>query len=257
MVLDAAGGVCQWNMSSGRCSRVLADPGWYSGGSWNSAISGDASTVAFQDQAGTGVDVLSVVTGRQIAHFADPDGTPLAGAEYTGSNVLGSAVSLDKDGRVLTVGDARGNLYVWDVTANKLITTLHFSPAATLAGAAPASILSPDGQTVLVPSTGNGLRPTLWNIINKANVTPVDIRWPRTWDKGTGSVFFTSDSEDIITYRDDGSGADLWDATTRAHIASLPFSGRFSNMGLEVYAASDNQILTDDGTSRIFLWRIS
>jgi serine/threonine-protein kinase len=254
LVLDAAGGVCRWDLSSTRCSPVLADPSWYGGGTWNSAISGDTGIVARQDQAGTGVDVLSLAAGRQITHVTDPDGALLAGGNYTGGNVLGSAVSLDKDGRVLTVGDARGNLYVWDVTTGKLLATLHFNPATTLNHSAPAATLSPDGRTVLVPDAGNRLQATLWNSSTGANITPADARWPQTWSD-IGKVFFSSDGEGIVTYRDDGSGADRWNATTRAYLAALPFSGRYSNLGLEVYAASGQAVLTDDGTSQTFLWR--
>ena len=257
MVLDAAGGVCQWKLSGTACQQVLADPGWYQGGTWNSAISGDGSTVAFQDPAGTGVDVVSLATGRQIGPFPDPDGALLVGAVYTGSNVLGSAVSLDQDGGVLTVGDTRGNLYVWDVTTNHLLATLHFSTAGPLNGSGPAATLSPNGQTVLVPYAASAAQSTLWNVSTKANVTPVDTRWPRRWDEGTGSVFFTSDGQGIVTYRDDDSGADVWDTATQAHIASVSFSGKYSSMGLEMYAASGREILTDDGKSRTFLWLTS
>jgi WD40 repeat protein len=255
LVLDAAGGVCRWNLSGPRCSPVLTDPSWNNGGTWNSAISGDTSTVAVQDQAGTGVDLLSLATGRQIAQFTDPDGALLVGGNYTGSNVLGSAISLDKDGRVLTVGDARGNLYVWDVTTGKLLATLHFNPATTLNHSAPAGALSPDGTVVLVPDAGNGLQATLWSSSTGANITPADVRWPRTWSD-IGRVFFSSDGRGIVTFRDDGSGADRWDVTTRAYVAALPFSGSYSNLGLEVYAASGQAMLTDDGTSQTFLWKV-
>jgi serine/threonine protein kinase len=255
LVLDAGGGVCRWNLSSTRCSQVLPDPSWNNGGTWNSAISGDTTTVAVQDQAGTGVDVLSLATSRKIAHVTDPDGALLVGGNYTGGNVLGSAVSLDKDGRVLTAGDARGNLYVWDVTTGRLLATLHFNPATTLNHSAPAAILSPDGQTVLVPDAGNGLQATLWSSSTGANISPADVRWPRTWSD-IGRVFFSSDGQGIVTFRDDGSGADRWNAITRAYVAALPFSGSYSNLGLEVYAASGQCVLTDDGTSQTFLWKV-
>jgi WD40 repeat protein len=256
LVLDAAGGVCRWDLSGTRCSTILTDPDWYSGGPWNSAISGDASTVAYQDSDGTGVDVVNVATGTQVAHFTDPDSAQLMGANYGGNNVPGSAVRLDKDGRVLTVGDANGNLYVWDVSTNQLLATLRFSPTAALKDLAPAAILSPDGRTVLIPDAATGLQSTLWNISSKANVTPADALWPQNWDKGTGSVFFTSDGQGIVTYRDDNSGADLWNATTRAHIATVLFTGSYSTMGLEVYAASGQEILTDDGSYHTYLFKI-
>jgi WD40 repeat protein len=255
MVLDAAGGVCQWDLSGTRCSTMLADPDWYNGGPWNSAISGDASTVAYQDSDGTGVDVVNVATGTQVAHITDPDGAQLMGANYGGNNVPGSAVSLDKDGRVLTAGDADGNLYVWDVSTKQLLATLHFSPTAALKDLAPAATLSPDGRTVLIPDAVSGLQSTLWDIGTKANITPADARWPKNWHSSTGSVFFTSDGQGIVTYRDDNSGADLWNATTRAHIASVLFTGSYSTMGLEVYAASGQGILTDDGSYHTYLFK--
>lgn len=222
-----AGGVCRWDLSGTRCSTILTDPDWYNGGPWNSAISGDASTVAYQDSNGTGMDVVNVATGGQVAHFTDPDGAQLMGANYGGNNVPGSAVSLDEDGRVLTAGDADGNLYVWDVGTNQLLATLHFNPTAAMKDLAPAAILSPDGRTVLIPDGVSGLQSTLWNIGTKANVTPADALWPKNWHSSTGSVFFTSDGQGIVTYRDDNSGADLWNATTRAHIASVPFTGSY------------------------------
>jgi WD40 repeat protein len=256
MVLDAAGGVCQWDLSGTRCSTLIADPSWYNGGPWNAAISGDAGTVAYQDPAGTGVDVVSVTTGRQIAQFTDPSGAPLVGADYTGNDQPGSAISLDQDGGVLTAGDAAGHLYVWDTGTGRLLATLRFSPSATLNGDGPAATLSPDGQTVLVPEAGNGLESTLWSVATQANITPANHLWPQQWDNGTGSVFFTSNGKEIVTYRDDQTGADLWDATTLTYVAPIPFTGSYAAMGLEAYAASGQDVLTDDGKSHIALWPI-
>jgi WD40 repeat protein len=253
MVLDASGQVCQWKLTGSTCTVVFEAPAWDTGGTWNAAISGDASTVAVQDQSGKGVNVVSIASGELIGHFTDPDGAGLMGWNYAGNNSLGAAVSLDENGRVVTVGDEQGNLYVWDVATGKRLASLRFDVASAVKSLTPAAILSPDGTRVVLPYAPNGLRSTLWDVSTKANITPHYSTWPTTWDAGAASVFFSPDSPNIVTYRDGGTAADVWDSALE-HIGTVSFPSGYT--GDEVFAASASYLLADDGSHHIFLWQV-
>lgn len=253
MVLDASGQVCQWKLTGSTCTVVRKAPAWDTGTTWNAAISGDASTVAVQDKSGKGVDVVSIASGKLIGHFTDPNGAGLMGWNYTGSNSLGTAISLDKNGRVVTVGDEQGNLYVWDVATGKRLASLRFDVASAVKNLTPAAILSPDGTRVVLPYAPNGLRSTLWDVSTKANITPHYSTWPTTWDNGAASVFFSPDSPNIVTYRNGGTAADVWDSALE-HIGAVSFPSSYT--GDEVFAASASYLLADDGSHHIFLWQI-
>ena len=209
--------------------------------------------MAVQDQTGKGVNVVSIASGKLIGHFTDPNGAGLMGWNYTGNNSLGTAISLDENGRVVTVGDEQGNLYVWDVAAGKRMASLRFDVASAIKNLTPAAILSPDGTRVVLPYAPNGLPSTLWDVSTTANITPRNSMWPTTWDNGAARVFFSPDSPNIVTYRNGGTAADVWDSALE-HIGTVSFPSSYTSD--EVFAASPNSLLADDGSHHIFPWPI-
>jgi WD40 repeat protein len=228
----------------------------------NAAISGDGSTVAVEDPAGTGADVYNVSTGK-YAGFTDPDGEPLVGTSANGQYNSGSAISLDRNGGVLAVGDTRGNVYIWNVGTHRVIQTLRYNPATTLdqsrslSQGSPGATLSPDGRLAAVVDDGGGQKDTLWDVATGANITPDDALWPATWH-GAPQVLFCSGGQYVVTEPDNNDGADLWNPATRASIAALSYPDSLLNLGLDVYAASPNgrEVLTDDGSKNTFLWQV-
>jgi hypothetical protein len=263
LALDSAGGVYRWNLSAGSHPMILADAQSSAAqDSANAAISGDGSTVAVEDPAGTGADVYNVSTGKH-AGFPDPDGAPLVGTNANGQYNSGTAISLDRSGGVLAVGDTRGNLYIWNVRTHAVIRTLRYNPAATLdrnrslSQGAPAATLSPDGRLAAVADDGVGQKDTLWDIATGANVTPDDTRWPAIWH-GAPQVLFCGDGQFIVTEPDNSDGADLWNLPIGAPTAVVSYPDSLLSLGLDVYAASPNgrEVLTDDGSRNTFLWKL-
>lgn len=263
LALDSSGGVYRWNLSAGSHPMILADAQSSAAqDSANAAISGDGSAVAVEDPAGTGADVYDVSTGK-YADFTDPDGAPLIGTGANGKYDSGSALSLDRSGGVLAVGDTRGNLYIWNTRTHAVIRTLHYNPAATLdqnrslSQGAPAATLSPDGRLAAVADDGAGQKDTLWDIATGANITPVDARWPTIWH-GAPQVLFCGDGRFIVTEPDNSDGADLWNLATGAPAAVVSYPDSLLNLGLDVYATSPDgrEVLTDDGSKTTFLWKV-
>jgi serine/threonine protein kinase len=263
LVLDSAGGVYRWDLSTGSHPMILADSQSNAAqDSTNAAISGDGGTVAVEDSAGTGVDVYNVSTGSH-AELPDPDAAPLVGTDANGQYSSGSAVSLDWTGGVLAVGDTRGNVYIWDVGTRAVLRTLHYNPATTLnrdhlnSEGAPAATLSADGKQVMVADDGADQKDTLWDVATGANITPDDASWPIAWH-GAPQVLFCSGGQFIVTEPDNSDGAELWNAATGAYVAAVRYPDNLANLGLDVYAVSPDgrTVLTDDGSKNTFLWSI-
>jgi hypothetical protein len=249
---SAPGGVYRWTLSTGQGFSPMAMPSG-SAGDGTATLSADSSTLAISDAARTGVDVWDVATGTRIAELADPDGAVIApvGTSYSG------AISLDQDGRVATVADPDGNVYVWDVSTQRVIATLHYKynvlyHSKNLTN--PATV-SPDGKLVEINYAATAGLSSVWDVATESDVTPEDSSWPQSHE----AVWFSGGGQVIVTERDNGTGADLWDAATGAHIAFLSYSAHVQAKGLQLAAvgADGRELLTDDKSGRNYLWHVS
>jgi WD40 repeat protein len=240
---DFFGNIYQWNMAtrSGHYSNSLmlsVDASV----SNNVAISSDGTTLAVTDNAGDGTAIINLATQAITADLTDPDSAPLLGVNSPGGQFPGTALSLSADGSRLTVGDSKGNLYVWNVRSRQVIATLGFDPAKAGENRDAAAVISADGNLAFIPDGPNGLANSLWNVASRANVTPSDARWPRS-----GAAYFSAAGQFIATERSDASGADLWSAATRAHLASVSFDS--SVISIAGVSPNGKEILTTDGNS--------
>jgi serine/threonine protein kinase len=249
---DEFGDIYQWNLPES-VGQLVYRLSVNAVGSYNIAISGDASTMAVTDnsRSGDGVDIINIATGTITADLTDPDSAPL----FPGSAVVGTGLSLSADGSRLTVGDSKGKLYVWNVRSRHVIATLHYDEAKADKNDENAAFISGDGTWVFIPDGPQGMSDSLWDVASEANVTPRDARWPRSSrQSSTGLVAAFSDSGQFIaTQRVDGSGADLWNAATGAHVAS--FSYRSVSLFLQGLSPDGTEILVIDGNQEPWTWR--
>jgi serine/threonine-protein kinase len=249
---SAPGGVYRWNLSTGQGYSPMAMPS-ASAGDATATLSADSSTMAVTDAARTGVDVWDVATGTRIAELADPDGAVIT---PVGSSFAG-AISLDEDGRIATVADPRGNVYVWSVSTRRVIATLRYNYNALVNGKdrTNPAMVSPDGKLVEIKYAAKSGISTVWDVATQSNVTPGDSGWPRSHE----AVWFSGGGQVIVTQRDNGAGADLWNAATGAHLAFLSYSARVPGKGTYVTAvgADGRELLTDDKNGHHYLWHVS
>jgi serine/threonine protein kinase/WD40 repeat protein len=169
----------------------------------NGNISGDLSTIAAENPAGTGISVTAM-GGASIA--------PLLKNPATG--LIPHSLQLDNSGDVLMVSSEKGTAYVVSTQTGALDTAVRFHATANM----PLPILSPDGSTVLVPAGSNGAQ--LWTVGSpgspSVNITPHDSRWP----KDNGGFHYSTDGEVVLTFPNRGTTNDLWRELTGAHIVT-------------------------------------
>jgi WD40 repeat protein len=246
---DFFGEIYQWDLATGHGSLVAnltlqVDASI----SNNLAISGDASTLAVTDNKGDGVDIINAATGAITTDLTDPDSAPLLGVNSPSGQFPDTALSLSADGSRLTVGDSTGNLYVWDVRGRKVIATLRYDPAGAGTNRDVAATMSGDGTLVAIPDGPGGVSDSLWDIASGANVTPRDTRWPH----GTGAtMIFSYGGQYIVTSESAYNHVDLWNALTRAHVASVDDS----TLPVAGVSPDGKEILVEDGASDPYTWR--
>lgn len=178
--------------------------------SLNASVSGDGSTLAVENPAGTGINMrkLSGVTSL----------VPFLKNPRVGSALVPNSLQLDDSGDEVIFSDTKGTAYVISTTTGAVSSVgFHY----TAHGAFP--LLTPDGSMVLVPDATNGWE--LWFLGSPgtalSNVTPHDSRWP----KNSGGFLFSSDGGTIVTFPDHGVTADLWAEQNQAHTAEFTVPG--------------------------------
>jgi hypothetical protein len=220
--------VYRWDLTTGQRTTALTvsspEKTW-SAVYATTSLSGDGSKLLVEAASGHGIDVWDVSGGQKITTLTQP------GA----SAIVGDVISAD--GSVAGVGDADGHMYVWDTAAQQLKGTFHYTYKAPVKDGIPTFPgLSPDGKQVIV--FGNGGPVTLWDVATEANVTPRDARWAaqRGWQ-------YSPDGMVIATEGETPARVELWDAATRAHLFTIPFTG---GVRAWVYAISgdDKELFT-------------
>lgn len=169
----------------------------------NGNISGDLSTIAAENPAGTGISVTTM-GGASIAPLLKNPATDL----------IPHSLQLDNSGDVLMVSSEKGTAYILNTQTGALDTAVRFHPTANM----PLPTLSPDGSTVLVPAGSNGAQ--LWTVGSpgspSVNITPRDAHWPKV----NGGFHYSTDGEVVLTFPNRGTTNDLWREQTGAHIVT-------------------------------------
>lgn len=228
IAVTSSQGVYQWSVDSGPATVITApvtghDP---RAGSLNVAVSADGSTIASLDAAGDGIDVRSAATGKLITELADPDHAHvLSAAEGQTSS---SAVGLSANGKVASVADASGNVYLWDVPGRKVTRVIRYDVQSYgHAGLTqPPASLSAAGNVVLLARDAAGRSDILLSAATGAEVRPAGIYWAGDTGNGSGPPVFTLDGK-VVAVNADGTAAGFWTAATGAYLGqvTLPDSG--------------------------------
>ncbi len=128
-----------------------------------------------------------------------------------------TASALSPDGRVAAVGDAGGDVHLWDVeTGAPVGAPMH------LPGASGALVFSPDGKIL---ATGGGAQIAWWNA---ANGRP--LRASNTRPKRVNALVFSHDGRLLVSAEGDGvdrgeAGVSIFDAATGAVRGRAGFGG--------------------------------
>jgi serine/threonine-protein kinase len=249
------GGVFQWDLSTGQETTLVPSMAATGGAadSDTAVISADGSTMAILDSARDGVDVWNLSSGTKTAELTDPDGATVV---TSGSGYYG-AISLDENGSLVSVADPAGNVYVWNVSSRQLTATLHYD-YNTLSNSnfkTDPATLSPDGKLITINFAASGPVSSVWSIATRASVTPGGSDWPRTG----AAVLFSANGQVIVTNRDGGTAADLWNAASGAHLASVGFSAAGPGDGLSITAIAPDgrELFGDDSTGHNYIWRVT
>jgi WD40 repeat protein len=240
--------VLSWNLLTGKQTQVLSvnSPEKQFGYTQvTTALSGDGTTLAIEDPAGTGTDLWNLGTGKRVAELTEPTTSPIAG------------ISLDNDGQRVAVSDKSGTTYVWDAVGRPL-ATFHYTYQSANPNLPPDTPeISPDGKTVQVFPNGNAPT-TLWDVATRANITPHDTRWPRQGNLG----LFSTDGKVFVTPGDNEASAILWDVATHSYLFTVRYPGHVSNQLPLAISVSTGELVTLDrskagqAAGRVYLWHL-
>jgi WD40 repeat protein len=251
IAVTASPGAYQWDVPSGRGSVITQVPADDPrAGSIDVAVSADGTAVAEVNAGDDGVEVRSTASGAVVAELADPNQesvVPVAsGAKLDG------AVALSANGKVLSVADISGNVYIWDVPGRRVTRVIQYgyNPYVLAGQDQPPVTLSPAGNLVLLARDSSGAADTLWSTASGAQVRPAGSRWA---SDTTGSVppVFSPDGRVIVA--ESGSGAaDFWDAATGAYLGRVALPGGGSP-SIEAVGPGGRELVTDDGAGHPYL----
>ncbi|HUN33112.1 MAG TPA: WD40 repeat domain-containing serine/threonine protein kinase [Trebonia sp.] len=209
--------IYRFDIASGQASEVRSVPE----AAWN--VSADGSTLANEVLAGNGIDVFNVATGAHREHLSNP----------TTATTVPNSLDLDSNGQELLISAKNDETYVVDVQTGHTLASFPYRYVA--GGQLP--VLSQDGATVYVP--GNQTAPAqIWNVATRANITPGDSRWP---SKDNG-VVFSVDGLTAVTSPPGADYFDLWNISTRSHIARTVVPGGGNDV-LESLGPGNSELL--------------
>ena len=148
-------------------------------------------------------------------------------------------VAFSPDGRTLAVGDARGDVGLWDVATGRRTAIL--AEGSTVASVA----FSPDGHTLAVGDVGGSVG--LWDLATRRRTATL------AEGNSVNSVAFSPDGH-TLAVGDAGASVGLWDLATRQRTATLAegspaFSVAFSPNG--------QTLAVGDGGDHVGLWDLA
>lgn len=156
------------------------------------ALSGDGSTLAAVDQAGTVIKTM--VPGQKFrATFRLPK--PAGGFKP-------SSLQLDRGGDEVVASGANGIAHVVSTRSGQVDSTYRYA-----SGIAAFPLLSPDGSTALLPTaTGE----ELWSVGSPGSpARKISPRGPH-WPDSPGGFLFSADGAEIVGFPQHGTVADVW-----------------------------------------------
>jgi serine/threonine-protein kinase len=240
--------VLSWNLLTGKQTQVLSVSSpekQFEYVQVTTALSGDGTTLAIEDPAGTGTDLWNLSTGKRVAELTEPTTSPIAG------------ISVDNDGQRVAVSDKSGTTYVWDAVGRRL-ATFHYTYQSANSNLPPDTPeISPDGTTVEVFPNGNAPT-TLWDIATQANITPHDTRWPRHDNLG----LFSTDGKFIVTRGNNDASAVLWNVATHSYLFTVRYPGHVSDQLPFAISVGAGELVTLDrskagqAAGRVYLWHL-
>ena len=184
------------------------------------------------------IEVSNALTGTVMRRLSPPSTDTV---EYLTS---------DSNGKEFLVDDTSGHSYVVNAQSGQIIYTLDYH----YQGFSSSPILSPDGQTVVVP--GSNSTYTLWSVTTKANITPPDWRQDKKIRIG-----YSSDGGMLITCLTGSNTCNLRDASTGSPIRTFTISGTQETNNI-VPAPGGHQLLLSSKPDsngfykQVFLWDI-
>jgi serine/threonine-protein kinase len=229
--------IYRFDIASGQASVVRSVPE----AAWN--VSGDGSTLANEVLAANAIDVFDVATGAHAEHLKNPTTAP----------TVPNSLDLDSNGQELLISAKNGETYVVDVQTGRTLASFPYKYVA--GGQLP--VLSQDGATVYIPGNGTAAAQT-WDVATGSNITPDDPRWP---SKDNG-VVFSVDGLTAVTSPPGADYFDLWNVSTRSHIARTVVPGGENDV-LESLGPGNSELLlgsswnsTAQGSTDIYLYDI-
>jgi serine/threonine protein kinase len=204
---------------SGRSTPIYTFPS-----SVNWAVSGDGSTLAFENSAHPGITAVNLSTGTTLTTLDNP-----------AAHLVPHSLQLDNSGDKLIISSKTGTAYVMLVgqsATGDVLSTVPFRYSANGVASGYVPQLSPDGSTALAPDAADGWQ--LWNNIGSpgthpSNITPDD---PQQWPQSAAGCQFSAGGQVILCFPNDELAVDLWAETPLAPITGFSVPNSQDEPGL-------------------------
>jgi serine/threonine-protein kinase len=243
--------VLSWNIATGQRTTVMSvtsPQSEFINALNTTAVSGDGSTLAIEDQARTGTDFYNLRTGSKTTELPETSTSAITG------------LSLDKSGDEVAVSHQNGTTYVWNTVTRKLLGTFHYVDKSTVKDVTPVPPqLSPEGATIEVFANGNLDGPdALWSVATQDDITPRSQLWPH----GDWGDAFTADGKVFVNSASKNVNANIWDVATGKHLFTIAYPRHVTNQEVLAISPNGKELATADLTKageaagRMYLWAL-